>query len=368
MKKREKRIEEHKEHKSSGKRGEIVSLQDILKVLNKLTGMLPDSGPKELTTVKSKIALQSKKLEKTKLVYKEKEQGIARLKQEIENIQTKIGEVNNKEEVQLDRARQSIRKGLEELDKEEKQLIIKSNSEQSEKIKALMQEKRAELNKELTEECEKIKALMQEKRVELNKELTEKLEDFELLENLIHKPLQPSEMINSLIFPYHQASSKEILDKVNSLTNKTPLQELINTADSLISLATTETLKYKIDIRKDFLKTTKEKLPLVAKLPNKPGDEDNIGSFTPNMKNLRKAFVAEQEINDQRLNFLQKSADLLITLRGYLKIWGDPKLMPKTGTIDFSKDGMIGFLEPLLINLEEIVKSVSLLVKDFSLL
>jgi hypothetical protein len=42
--------------------------------------------------------------------------------------------------------------------------------------------------------------------------------------------------------------------------------------------------------------------------------------------------------------------------------------MLKTGAIDFSKDGMIGFLEPLLINLEEIVKDVSFLVKDFSLL
>ena len=26
-------------------------------------------------------------------------------------------------------------------------------------------------------------------------------------------------------------------------------------------------------------KTTKEKLPLLTKLPNKPGDEDNIGGF-----------------------------------------------------------------------------------------
>jgi hypothetical protein len=282
MKKREKRIEEHKEHKSRGKGGEIASLQDILKALNKLTEILPGSGPEELTTVKSKIALQSKKLEKAKLVDKEKKEEIISLKQGIENIQQNLRALNSKELVQLGREKDKIKKSLEELDNEEKQLIIKSNPEQREKIKALTQEKRAELNRELTE----------------------KLEDFELLENLIHKPLQPSEMVDSLIFSYHQASSKEILDKVNSLTNKTPLQELINTADSLISLATTEVLKYKIDIRKDFLKTTKEKLPLVAKLPNKPGDEDNIGSFIPNMKNLRKAFVAEQEINDQRLNFL----------------------------------------------------------------
>jgi hypothetical protein len=377
-----KRSEEGKENKLKGT-GIVISPQDILKVLNKLTGMLPDSGPEELTTVKSKIALQSKRLEKTKLVYKEKEQEIARLKQEIENIQTKIGEVNNKEEVQLDRARQSIRKGLEELDKEEKQLIIKSNPEQSEKIKTLMQEKRAELNKELTEECEKIKALMQEKRVELNKELTEKLEDFELLENLIHKPLQPSEMVYSLIFPYHQASSKEILDKVNSLTNKTPLQELINTADSLISLATTETLKYKIDIRKDFLKTTKEKLPLVAKLPNKPGDEDNIWGLIENLKKSFKGiFTYDHQLYAQLTNIFSSSLYLLIDLRGQLKLWENPskyiKLMTDKGSITKttkqvetakSSGKLFSLLKGQnLTKLAELIKNVESLTKDYSLL
>lgn len=49
-------------------------------------------------------------------------------------------------------------------------------------------------------------------------------------------------------------------------------------------------------------------------------------------------------------------------------MWGNPELMPKTEQIDFSQGGIIGFLDPLLSELEKIVKSVSLLVKDFSLL
>ena len=51
MKKREKRIEEHKEHKSRGKEI-VISPQDILKALNKFAGILPDSGPEELTLAK----------------------------------------------------------------------------------------------------------------------------------------------------------------------------------------------------------------------------------------------------------------------------------------------------------------------------
>ena len=259
MKKREQRVEEHKEHKLRGK-GIVISPQDILKALNKFTAILPVSGPEELTIVKSKIALQTKRLEKAKLVDKEKEEEIISLKQGIENIQQNLRALNSKELVQLGREKDKIKKFLEELDKEE-QLINESNPEQCEKIKALMQEKRAELNKELTETCKTIKALTQEKRAELNRELTEKLEDFEPLENLIHKPLQPTEMIDALIYSPYRPNS---LDEAHGLTAESSTSKLIDTANSLISIATTEVLKYKIDIRKDFLKTTNGKLPLLT--------------------------------------------------------------------------------------------------------
>ncbi|NDE19997.1 MAG: hypothetical protein EB000_06150, partial [Alphaproteobacteria bacterium] len=220
-----------------------------------------------------KIALQTKRLEKTKLVPKEKE--IIRLKQEIGNIQTKIVEVNDKEQVQLNRVRENIRKSLEKLNKEE-QLIIESNPEQSEKIKASMQGKRAEFNKELTEELEKIKFPLEALRVKLNKELNEKLEDLEVLENLTHKPLHPSEMVNSLIFPYPQVSLKQVLGKASNWIKKESIGEISGVVDYLSSIINVELLKSKVDLRKDFLETTKEKLPLLAKLPKKPGDKDSI--------------------------------------------------------------------------------------------
>lgn len=375
MKKREKRIEEHK---SRGKEI-VISPQDILKVLNKLTEILPDSGPEELTTVKSKIALQRKKLEKAKLVDQEKEQEIARLKQDIENIRAKIGWINNKEGVQLDRVKDKIKKSLEELDNEEKQLIIKSNPEQSEKIKALTQKKRAELNKELTEECEKIKALMQKKRAELNKKLTEKLEDFEPLENLIHKPLQPTEMIDALIYSPYRPNS---LDEAHGSTAEPSTSELIDKANSLISIATTEVLKYKIDIRKDFLKTTKGKLPLLTKLPNKSGDKDNILSPVENLKkSFKGTFTYDHQLYAQLTNIFSSSLYLLIDLRGQLKLWENPskyiKIMTDKGSITKttkqvetakSRGKLFSLLKGQnLTNLAELIKNVESLTKDYSL-
>lgn len=356
MKTQEKRIGEHKEHKSRGKGGEIASLQDILKALNKLTEILPDSGPEELTTVKSKIALQSKKLEKTKLVYKEKEQEIARLKQEIENIQQNLRALNNKEQVQLDRVKDKIKKSLEELDKEE-QLINKSNPEQSEKIKALMQEKRAELNKELTE----------------------KLEDFEPLENLIHKPLQPTEMIDALIYSPYRPNS---LDEAHGSTAESSTSELIDTANSLISIATTEVLKYKIDIRKDFLKTTKGKLPLLTKLPNKSGDKDNILSPVENLKkSFEGTFTYDHQLYAQLTNIFSSSLYLLIDLRGQLKLWENPSKYIKLMTDKASTTKTIKQVETAkssgklfsllkgqnLTNLAELIKNVESLTQDYSL-
>ena len=332
MKKRKKRIEEHKEHKSSGKRGKIVSLQDILKVLNKLTEILPDSGPEELTLAKTKGAVEKEKIEQEIEKDVQKAKKIAQLVREIEGINEKIIHLPEKEN-------QDLRLFLQK-------------------------------TKPTRSDIQTMEAIINKKQGEFHKELAKKQEELQTLSNPSFKPfLQPTEMVDALIYsPYRPNSLDEVLVKLEGLIAESAAQELIDTTNSLISLALIEPLKSKINLRKDFLKTTKEKLPLLEKLPNKPDDKDNIGSFIPSMKNLQGAFVAEQEINDQRLNFFEKSADLLITLRGYLKIWGDPKLMPKTGAIDFSKDGMIGFLEPLLINLEETVKNVSFLVKDFSLL
>ncbi|WPX98978.1 Ankyrin repeat domain-containing protein [Candidatus Megaera polyxenophila] len=330
MKKREKRFEEHKEHKSRGKEI-VISPQDILNALNKLTEFLPVSGPEELTLAKTKVIAEKEKIKQEIEKDVQKAKKIAQLVREIEGINEKIIHLPEKE-------KQDLRLSLQK-------------------------------TKPTRSDIQKMEAIIKKKQDEFHKELAEKQEELQTLRNPSFKPLEPSEMASALIYsPYRPNSLDEVLVKLHGLTAESSAQELIDTVNSLISPARIEPLKSKIDSRKDFLKTTKGKLPLVTKLPNKPGDEGNIGGFISSIRNLHGAFVAEQEINDQRIHFLQKSANLLITLRGYLKIWGDPKLMPETGTIDFSKDGMIGFLELLLINLEEIVKNVSFLVKDFSLL
>jgi hypothetical protein len=119
------------------------------------------------------------------------------------------------------------------------------------------------------------------------KELAEKQEELQILKSPSFKPLQPSEMVDALIYsPCRPNSLDEVLVKQKGLTGESSASELIDTANNLISISSIEPLKSKINSRKDFLKTTKQKLPLVTKLSNKPGDEDNIGGFIPSMKNL----------------------------------------------------------------------------------
>lgn len=330
MKKREKRIEEHKEHKSRGKEI-VISPQDILKALNKFAEILPDSGPEELTLAKTKVAAEKEKIEQEIENDVQKAKKIAQLVEEIAGINEKI-------------------KYLPKKEKEDLRLLLQPT-------------------KPTRGDIQKMEAIIKKKQDEFNEELAEKQREVQTLRSTSSESLQPTEMVDALIYlPYHLHLLNEVLVKLEGLTAESFASELIDTANSLISIARIEPLKSKIDLRKDFLKTTKEKLPLVTKLPNKPGDENNIKGFISSIRNLHGAFVAEQEINDQRIHFLQESTDLLLVLRGYLKMWGNPELMPKTEQIDFSQGGIIGFLDPLLSELEKIVKSVSLLVKDFSLL
>ena len=330
MKKREQRVKEHKEHKSIGK-GIVISPQDILKALNKFAAILPVSRPEELTLAKTKVAVEKEKIEQEIEKGVQKAKKIAPLVRAIEGINEKIIH-------------------LPEKDKQDLSLPLGKA-------------------KPTRSAIQKMEATIKKTQDEFHKELAEKQEELQTLRSTSSEPLQPTEMVDALIYsPYHLHLLNEVLVKLEGLTAESSASELIDTANSLISIARIEPLKSKINLRKDFLEVTKGKLPLVTKLPNKPGDEDNIGGFIHSIKNLKRAFVAEQEINDQRIHFLQESTDLLLVLRGYLKMWGNPELMPKTEQIDFSQGGIIGFLDPLLSELEKIVKSVSLLVKDFSLL
>jgi|GEM_PF-2470544 len=373
MKKRGQRVEEHKEHKLKEKVREIAPVGKILKALEEIDKRLSSASEsrelaQELTIAKSKIASQREKLETLELLKKGGEKTISSLEQEIGTIQSEILGFNNKKINQFILARKNYNRSLEECAKK-KEDMIKSEPEQSKQIEASIQEEMSKLSEELTVQNKQIEAEIQGKIRELDQELNKKDKNFKILENLIRKPLQPSEMVEALIYsPYCPGSLDEVLAKQESLIPKSSASELIGVANSLISISTTEALKYKIDIRKDFLKTTKEKLPLLTKLPNKPGDEDNIGGFYKlwnqfskfwsrsgdkelsdranitdfilNMKNLQEVFFFDEQTNVKlRLDFSMKSIDVLIVLRGYLKMWSNPELMPKTKQIDFIKGG-----------------------------
>ncbi len=358
MGKGEKRIEEHKEHKSKEKEI-VISPKDILKALKKLAEILPSSGPEELTILKSKIATEKQKIEQEieKDVQKEKE--IAQLVREIEGINEKIIHLPEKE-------KQDLRLSLQK-------------------------------TKPTRSDIQKMEAIIKKKQDEFHKELAKKQEELQTLRNPSFKPLQPTEMVDALIYsPYRPNSLDEVLVKLHGLTAGSSAQDLIDTTNSLISLARIELLKPQIDSRKDFLKTTKEKLPLLTKLPNKPGEEDSIGGFYKlwnqfskfwgrsgdkelgdranitdfilNMKNLQEAFFFDEQTNvNLRLDFSMKSIDVLIQLCLRLEHWGTSQFMSSMESIDLS-EGIVAPLVPLLSKVNEIVKIVSLLVKDFTLL
>ena len=233
MKKREKRFEEHKEHKLGGK-GIVISPQDILTALNKVDKILPDSGPAELTLAKTKVAAEKEKFEQEREQDVQKAKKIAHLNVQIEDIKKVINKLR--------------KQGVKDL-----QEIMKPS-------------------KPTRDDIREIEATIKRKE----KELAEKQEELQVLKSPSFELLQPSEMVDALIYSPYRNSLNEVLVKLEGVTAKSSAQELIDTANSLLSLARIEPLKSKINSRKDFLKTTKEKLPLLAKLPKKPGDKDSI--------------------------------------------------------------------------------------------
>jgi hypothetical protein len=98
MGKGEKRIEEYKEHKSREKEI-VISPQDILKALNKLTKILRSSVPEELTLAKTKVAVEKEKIEQEIAEDVQKAKKIAHLNLQIEDIK-KVIEKFHKQGVQ----------------------------------------------------------------------------------------------------------------------------------------------------------------------------------------------------------------------------------------------------------------------------
>ena len=185
MGKGEKRIEEHKERKSKEKEI-VISPKDILKALKKLAEILPSSGPEELTILKSKIATEKQKIEQEieKDVQKEKE--IAYLNVQIEEIKKVINKLS--------------KQGVKEL-----QEIMKPS-------------------KPTRNDIREIEGRIKRKE----KELAEKQEELQTLRNPSFKPLQPTEMVDALIYsPYRPNSLDEVLVKLHGLTAESSAQDLI---------------------------------------------------------------------------------------------------------------------------------------------
>jgi len=161
MKKREQRVEEHKEHKL-GEKGIVISPQDILKALNKFAAILPVSGPEELTLVKTKGAAEKEKIEQQIEKDVQKARKIAHLVREIEGINEKIIHLPEKEKQDL---RLSLGKA-----------------------------------KPTRSDIQKMEAIIKKKQDEFNEELAEKQKEVQTLRSTSSEPLQPTEMVDALIY------------------------------------------------------------------------------------------------------------------------------------------------------------------------
>lgn len=83
-------------------------------------------------------------------------------------------------------------------------------------------------------------------------------------------------------------------------------------------------IKYKIDVRKKFLEKTLGSLSIVTKLPNKPGDQENISGVVKNLQeSFKGVFVHNQELYKNQIDLLAESLQLLLRIRGELKAWVD---------------------------------------------
>jgi len=109
------------------------------------------------------------------------------------------------------------------------------------------------------------------------------------------EPLEPLEMVDALLSlpkqPRYKISSiKKLSERIDNLEKISKLndEELIYTSSELATTALIIPIKYKIDLRKKFLEKTLSSLSIVTKLPNKPGDQENISGV---VKRVLKVFL-----------------------------------------------------------------------------
>ena len=144
-------------------------------------------------------------------------------------------------------------------------------------------------------------------------------------------PLEPLEMVDALLFfpkhpRYNISSIKEVSKRIDKLekNSKFNTDELIYVASELTTTALITPIKYKIDLRKKFLEETTPNLSIVTKLPDKPGDQENISGVVKNLQeSFKGVFTHDQELYKNLIDLLAESLQLLLRIRGELKAWAD---------------------------------------------
>lgn len=125
---------------------------------------------------------------------------------------------------------------------------------------------------------------------------------------------------------YKISSIKKVSERIDELekTSNFNTEDLIYAASELTSTVLTTPIKYKIDLRQKFLTETLGSLSIVTKLPNKPGDQENISGIVKNLQeSFKGVFTHDQELYKKQVDLLAESLQLLLRIRGELKAWVD---------------------------------------------
>lgn len=147
------------------------------------------------------------------------------------------------------------------------------------------------------------------------------------LEIALHKltppePLNPVEMFDVLgSLPEYSILETEPdwFNVIDSLSVRIPTTNLIYISDNFINY-----IKKEIALRKSFLKESTQNLSIVTKLPDKAGDLDNILGVVKNLQeNSKSVFTYDQELYSSQIDALAEPLQLLLKVRGELKIWLD---------------------------------------------
>jgi hypothetical protein len=202
------------------------------------------------------------------------------------------------------------------LAKEKAEKIILKNQQKKKDIEHLT--KQISQKKLLIKDSSNTKGLASQSKEERYKKLGNEILT---LEREVQKlktpqPLKPLEMVDVLGFltEYSTLGMESDWSKViDSLSVKMPTTNLIYISDNFVNKIFINYIKKEIVLRKSFLQESAQNLSIVTKLPDKVGDLDNILGVVKNL----------QEFYSSQIDALAEPLQLLLKVRGKLKIWLD---------------------------------------------